>query len=283
MQTELSSKQISKLKKLSPYYKNKTVVVTGATSGIGRSTALMLSRIGAHVVIMARTSRDLENTLEKMEGLRENQNQKFKAYQVDLRDSKSVQSTSLSLLGENKVDILVNNAGVYYTNYFDQQTPEQIESMVLTNIMAPLQLSRAFIPHFEKNGFGQVVNVSSLAAKLNFTGYGVYGGTKAGLSHSSKGLNFEYSPKNIHFSDFFAPDSLTRGYEEELKSMPIETKKINGTVKPMSSDDVALSLLDGVSKKRLEIVPGFKSKSISFLAKHLPPSWIQGILRVLSK
>lgn len=280
---ELTSKQTNKLKNLSGYFKDKTVVVTGATSGIGQSTALMLSRMGAHVLIMARTPDDLEKTLKLLDASRSNAAQKFKSYKIDLRDFRSIQQVSHSLLSENKVDILVNNAGVYFTNYFDRQTPEQIESMVLTNIMAPLQLSRAFVPHFSKNGSGQVVNVSSLAAKLNFTGYGVYGGTKAGLSHSSKGLNFEYAPKNIFFSDFFAPDSLTRGYEEELKTMPAETKKINGTVKPMSSDDVALCLLEGISKRRLEIIPGLKSKAISFLAKHLPACWIQGILRLLSK
>lgn len=280
---ELTSKQTSKLSKLSTYFKDKTVVVTGATSGIGQSTALMLSRLGANVLIMARTPEDLEKTLKLLDGARTSAGQKFKSYKVDLRDFRSILQVSNKAITENKVDILINNAGVYFTNYFDRQTPEQIESMVLTNIMAPLQLARAFVPHFSKNGFGQVVNVSSLAAKLNFTGYGVYGGTKAGLSHSSKGLNFEYSPKNIFFSDFFAPDSLTRGYEEELKTMPAETKKINGTVKPMSSDDVALSLLEGISKRRLEIVPGAKSKAISFLAKHLPASWIQGILRLLSK
>lgn len=280
---ELTSKQTSKLRKLSDYFNDKTVVVTGATSGIGQSTALMLSRLGAHVLIMARTPGDLEKTLNLLETVKKGSGQKFNSYQIDLRNLKSIQQVSQALLAENKIDILINNAGVYFTNYFDHQTPEQIESMVLTNIMAPLQLARAFISHFLKNGSGHVVNLSSLAAKLNFTGYGVYGGTKAGLSHSSKGLNFEYSLKNIFFSDFFAPDSLTRGYEEELKTMPVETKKINGTVKPMSADDVALSLLEGISQRRLEIIPGAKSKAISFLAKHLPASWIQGILRLLSK
>jgi 3-dehydrosphinganine reductase len=273
----------SKLNKLKSYYEGKTVVVTGATSGIGRSTALALAQVGANVIIMARTAADLEKTLTTLKELKISSSQVFKFYQIDLRDLESLISTVQDLLKENKVDILVNNAGVYFTNYFDKQTPQQIQSMILTNVMAPLQLTRAFIPHFLQNGFGQVVNVSSLAAKLNFTGYGVYGGTKAGLSHSSKGLNFEYAQKNIFFSDFFAPDSLTRGYEEELKTMPTETKKINGAVKPMSSDDVAFELLKGVASRRLEIIPGAKSKTISFLAKHLPNGALHSILKTLSK
>jgi len=272
-----------KLDKLKPYYENKTVVVTGATSGIGRSTALALAQIGANVIIMARTAEDLQKTLKVLDGLRISSSQIFKSYQIDLRNLDSLIETVDRLLKENKVDILINNAGVYFTNYFEKQTPQEIQSMILTNVMAPLQMTRAFIPHFLKNGFGQVVNVSSLAAKLNFTGYGVYGGTKAGLSHSSKGLNFEYAQKNIFFSDFFAPDSLTRGYEEELKTMPVETKKINGTVKPMSSDDVAFDLLKGVAQRRLEIIPGAKSKTISFLAKHLPNGALHTILKSLSK
>ena len=279
----LHPKVQSQVARLSPYFDNKTIVVTGATSGIGNSTALMLSRMGANVIIMARTPEDLTKTVASLQEVRIHPEQKFKSYRIDLRNLESIVQTANQIISENKVDILINNAGVYFTNYFENQTHEQIESMVLTNFMAPLQLTRAFIPHFIKNKGGQIVNVSSLAAKLNFTGYGVYGGTKAGLAHSSKGLQFEYGPKNIFFSDFFAPDSLTRGYQEELKMMPAETKKINGTVKPMSPDEVALSLLAGVASKNLEIVPEAKSVAISFLAKHLPQGLIQGILRLLSK
>jgi short-subunit dehydrogenase len=271
------------LTKLTNYYGQKTVLVTGASSGIGRSLATLLATLGAHVLIGGRNQQELGNSLKLLENNRVSPEQKFESFNFDLRDSKSISRQIENITGSHRVDILINNAGVYYTNYFQNQTVEEIENMVLTNLTAPLLLIHALIPHFLKNGSGQVINVSSLAAKLNFTGYGVYGATKAGLSHSSKGLGFEFASRNIYFSDFFAPDSLTRGYADELKTMPAETKKINGTVKPMNPDDVAYSLLKGAIAEKFEILPDVKSKAIGFLAKHLPQSWIQGILRLLSK
>lgn len=271
------------MKNLKKYYEGKSVLITGASSGIGKATAEVLTELGSHVILVARNLQELQKTAAGLEKLKRIPNQKIDVYSIDLKNGDALLSGISEILKKHSVDILVNNAGVYYTNYFENQSIEQIQNMVLTNLMAPLLLTRALIPHFLKKGSGQVVNVSSLAAKLNFTGYGVYGGTKAGLSHSSKGLQFEYSPKGITFSDFFAPDTLTKGYEEELKAMPQETKKINGTVKPVSARSVAISMLEGVSRKELEIIPGFKSKAISFLAKHLPTSVIMGLLRILSK
>jgi short-subunit dehydrogenase len=158
-------------------------LVTGASSGIGRATALALARAGARVVAAGRDPAALEEVAAAARG---------RAVRADLAEAGEVERVAReALAAHGRVDVLVNNAAEAWAGRFAEQDPERAARLVRVNLLAPVLLTRALLPPMLERGRGAVVNVASIAGHVGVGEEAVYAATKAGLIGFSESLRYE--------------------------------------------------------------------------------------------
>lgn len=256
---------------------NKVVFVTGGSKGIGRAIAEECACRGADVAIFARGQSDLEATLTYLRKEKSRDDQKFAAFQMDVTDPKSVDSSIADAMEELGVpDVLVNNAGLARPRYFEDITNEQFDRTIRTNLYGMWYATASVVPHMKKRG-GYIVNVSSLAGFMGVFGYSDYSASKFGAMGLSLSLRSELKPSGITVSALCPPDTDTPGFEEENKEKPEETKALSENAKVMDARDVARALLKGMKRKKPVIVAGFDSRMI-YLASRVVPRLVELVM-----
>ncbi|MGB3608613.1 MAG: SDR family oxidoreductase [Psychroserpens sp.] len=173
--------------------KDRTIIITGASSGIGEATAKKLSEHGASVVLMARSEdklKDLASSITKAGG-------KALVASGDVtkrKDFENVVAKTVEHFG--KVDGLINNAGLMPLSYVKKLKTDEWDKMVDVNIKGVLNGVSSVLPELIKNNGGDIINISSMAAHRYFPGGAVYCATKAAVKMFSEGLRQELAPKH---------------------------------------------------------------------------------------
>jgi short-subunit dehydrogenase len=162
--------------------KDKRVLVTGASRGIGRGLAVAFAREGARVALVARSEEALQALAEELGGT---------AYRADLSEPAGADGLIERIEADGPVDVLINNAGVSFVKYMLDNTPEEIEQIFRINVLTPIHLCRQVLPGMLARGGGHIVNVSSLAAVIAPPGLVHYAATKAALSQYTAGLRMD--------------------------------------------------------------------------------------------
>ncbi len=181
-----------------------TALVTGATAGIGRATALALAARGADVIVHGRDEQRAADTLRRIEAL----GAKARFEPADLSDPAQV--TALADRA-GAVDILVNNAGVFYFALTADTTPAAFDAHVAVNLRAPYLLVQALAPGMTERGRGAIINVSSGAAGTPGLGSGIYGATKAALESLTRVWAAEFGPAGVRVNAVAAGPTRTEG------------------------------------------------------------------------
>jgi 3-oxoacyl-[acyl-carrier protein] reductase len=165
----------------------KACVVTGASRGIGRETAWLLGAEGAHVLLVARTDKDLRAAVEDCERAAAQETGHVVALELDVTDPDAGQRM-LTAATESfgRVDVLVNNAGAARWRDLDDVPDEDWQAAWELNVMAPLRAMRAVVPDMRKQGWGRIVNVSSTAGKRPSKNMPEYSVVKAALLSLSR-------------------------------------------------------------------------------------------------
>ena len=145
-----------------------TAVITGTSSGIGKSTALLLIENNIEVIGFSRTPSEIQNPL-------------FKEYLIDLTDLKAFEKLIREIKKEKEISVIVNNAGCGYYGLHEELNASMIHEMVTVNLEVPMLLTSIFLRDFKKNK-GQIINISSVTAKEINPHGAAYGATKAGLT-----------------------------------------------------------------------------------------------------
>ncbi len=169
----------------------KIALVTGSTRGIGKAIADCFLNAGAKVVITGTNKAAIDNLKAK------NTSEFISYMQVDFTDDSSVKSflADISLLG--KIDILVNNAGINRINLNDATTDEDYDLLNKVNLKVPYLLCREVSKLMKQNGYGRIVNVTSIWSSITRSGRSLYTATKTGLAGLTKTLAVELAPYNI--------------------------------------------------------------------------------------
>ena len=175
----------------------KTALLTGGSKGLGPHIARFLAKEGVNLALTARSEKGLKDTAKEVSV----DNVKAKIYPGDITD----QNFRVKLIKDVKKDfgnpdILINNAGMEWVSSYTALTPEYIERMIQTNLIAGMLLTRLALPDMLNQGSGHIVNMSSLGGKRGNPYGGTYSATKAGLIEWSKGLRLELRGSGVSVS-----------------------------------------------------------------------------------
>ena len=172
--------------------KDKVIVITGASSGIGEATAVMLAERGAKVVLGARGLERLEGLARRIAGA----GGEVAYAQTDVRKREDLTSlVNLACERYGQLDVLINNAGIGPISPLDDLRVEDWENMIDINIKGVLYGIAAALPVFRKQGFGHFVNTASTAGITVHPNMAVYAGTKFAVRAISEGLRQEAGDK----------------------------------------------------------------------------------------
>ncbi|WP_418965554.1 SDR family NAD(P)-dependent oxidoreductase [Cetobacterium sp.] len=216
----------------------KTVFITGATKGIGRSCALSYAEKGSNLILTARSS-DLLDSLK--EELIRKYGIKVHTLVIDVRNSKDVEDKINSLPESfKKIDILINNAGlalgldkVYLASATD------IDTVIDTNVKGMLYVTSSIVPLMLKNNSGHIVNIGSIAGDAAYAGGAVYCASKAAVKLFSDGLRIDLVDTNLRVTNI-KPGLVETEFSKVRFKGDIE--KANNTYKgidALTPDDVA--------------------------------------------
>jgi NADP-dependent 3-hydroxy acid dehydrogenase YdfG len=171
-----------------PGIKDKVVVITGGSSGIGAATAVMLTERGARVVLGARGLDQLESLARRIEGA----GGEVAYAQTDVRRREDLTSlVKLACDRYGQIDVLINNAGIMPVSPLDDLRVEDWENMIDINIKGVLYGIAAALPVFRKQGFGPFVNTASTAGHKTVPNQSIYSATKFAVRAISEGLRME--------------------------------------------------------------------------------------------
>jgi 3-hydroxy acid dehydrogenase / malonic semialdehyde reductase len=166
-----------------------TVLVTGASSGIGRACALAFAQAGARLVLCARRRDRLESLRAELESL----GAPAVTVELDVRDRSAVEAAVTGLSGRfAQIDVLVNNAGLAAgLAPLQDGDPEDWERMIDTNVKGLLWVTRAVVPGMIERGRGHIVNIGSIAGRETYPGGAVYCASKAAVDRITAGLRMD--------------------------------------------------------------------------------------------
>jgi NAD(P)-dependent dehydrogenase (short-subunit alcohol dehydrogenase family) len=168
----------------------RTALVTGATSGIGRATAIQLAREGAEVIVHGRDPERGEQVVADI--AQEGAKARFIA--ADLSDPAEIRRLADEA---GAVDVLVNNAGLSWFGPTADLDVTTYDALFDSNVRAAYFLVAALAPRMAANGGGSIVNVASMVAHIGLAGAAAYGGTKATLTAMTRAWAAEFSPRGV--------------------------------------------------------------------------------------
>lgn len=227
----------------------KKIVVTGASSGIGRQCAIDFSKMGATVILLARNEERLAETFSRLEG---------SGHQVivaDLTDFDTLPSLAESI-GEKvgKVDGLVNCAGISTTLPLKLITPAKLDEFFRTNVYSAIELSKEISKKKHMNDGGSIVFLSSVMGVVGESGKSLYSMTKGALLSAARSLACEFAKRRIRFN-CISPGAILTPINENLPHMTdpekrklLEEKHLFGLGSPEDVAYACIYLLSDASK-----------------------------------
>lgn len=209
-------------------FEGKTIIITGASAGIGKACSDVFADAGANLVLVARN----EKTLNEVAGeLREKTKVLTVAMDVaSVDDCINLMEKAAAEFG--RIDVLVNNAGMHSRGDVIKKEPTQIAAMVDINLRAPLVLTTAILPYLKEAGGGAIVNVASLAGRAPLQGAATYSATKSGLRMFTYSIADELRGSGIYVGAV-SPGPVDTGFimaemddvEDIVFSQPMSTAK----------------------------------------------------------
>lgn len=177
----------------------KNIVVTGSSNGIGYLTVLTLARDGHQVFATMRSPED-KNSQKKNELLEiaRKEDLAIEVVELDVTSEDSVSKAVDQIIkSTGNIDVLVNNAGVMFVGITEAYSLNQVQQQFDTNFFGVIRVTKAFLPYMREKGSGLILNVSSLAGRLAFPYFGIYGASKWALEAYSESLKYELAPLGV--------------------------------------------------------------------------------------
>jgi len=230
-------------------FEGKFVLVTGASTGIGRCVALDYAREGAELILAARSEDKLNRLKEEIEAL----GRRAVVLPVDLsRPGEAAKLMDRALEGCRRIDILVNNAGVGYVEVVPDVDFEKARRMFEINFWSAVEATQRILPHMLKRGSGQIINVSSIAGKRALPASSMYNASKFALEGFTEALRVELYRSGIQVISICPSVTETPFFEHPyVKDSPLREQ--SHSLPAMSPESVSRGLLRASKKGKRDV------------------------------
>jgi NADP-dependent 3-hydroxy acid dehydrogenase YdfG len=217
---------------------NKTIMITGATSGFGKAIAIRFAKNGYNVIITGRR-KDRLDELEKE--LLQNSGIKVQSLNFDIRNRHETEEVLQNLPDEWKnIDILVNNAGLAAGfSHIDEGNVDDWDRMIDTNVKGLLYITRSIVPLMVARGSGYIFNISSIAGKEAYEYGNVYCASKHAVDSLSKSMRIDLLKHNIKVTNIAPGMAETEFSLVRFRGDKERAKAVYKGVEAMTADDIA--------------------------------------------
>ena len=230
-------------------FAGKTVIITGASAGVGAATAKAFARHGANLVLVARGQAALEALASEILAS-EDGSGKIITVPMDVSDAAACSELFEKSRAEfGGIHVLVNNAGFHQRGPVEDNEADALGTMIDVNLRAPIILSRLALPHLRAAGSGAIVNVASLAGCTPVPGAATYSASKSGLRAFTFAMAEELRGTGIHVG-VVSPGPIDTGF---IMSEIDQVTDITFSQPMSTADEVANAIVDVASAKRQEI------------------------------
>lgn len=260
-----------------------TVLITGASQGIGKATALLFASKGYDVVLAARHSDHLQAVAQEVQTL----GKLALAVPTDVRDAEQVNTLTQKALAQyGSIDVLVNNAGIYISGPVEQFSLSDWHQAIDTNLWGYIHTIQALLPQFLDQGSGTIVNVSSIGGKVPIPYLVPYSTSKFAVTGLTEAMHSELKPKGIHvcgiYPNLIKSDLMERAIfqgkdDQDAQARREQLNQVLSTPVVEKPEDVAKAIWDGVKNQRAEVIVG--SANVSKAAYGLFPGLMQWVFR----
>lgn len=217
-------------------FRDKTVVITGGSEGVGAAAARLFAEAGANLMLVARGKKNLEAIAEELRD-----KTKVEIFAMDVSDAEACVDVFKKAQFEfGRIDVLVNNAGYHARGDVETVEPADLAKMVDVNLRAPIVLARLAIPYLQEAGDAAIINVGSLAGRTPVPGSATYSGTKAGLRAFTISLSEELRDSNIKVG-LVSPGPIDTGF---IMADIDKTADITFSQPMSTAEEVAQNILD---------------------------------------
>jgi short-subunit dehydrogenase len=242
--------------------KDRVIVITGASNGIGRRLALDLAERGAVVVGCGRSLPRLKEVLKEVRRL----SPASLMIGCDVSDAEQVQGMIAKIIADfDRIDVLVNNAGVGMRKPFAETPLEIIEEIMTVNYLGAVYCTHAVLPSMIARGSGHIVNVSSVAGLIGMLNMGAYCASKFAMNGWSESLYHELKPLGVHVS-IVCPGPVATDFARDFRDTEPKSPP-HWTVAPEAVSRAVIHILDS---KRFEIVLSRWPALLAALRRHAP-------------
>lgn len=232
---------------------SKTVLITGASGGIGSAIALEFAKEAYQMVLHYRSNKEKVLTLQKA---CEELGATTMIVHADLNRQDSIDAMFNSLSEKNvTVDVLVNNAGFTKDQLFMRMSYEDFDAVIQTNLGSTVKCSKAVIRSMMKQGFGRIINISSVVGSIGNPGQSNYAASKAAIEIFSKSLSKEVAKKQVTVNCVapgFIDTDMTKDLSESIKNYYLEQIPVKRFGQP---EDVA-SLVCFLASEQASYITG---------------------------
>jgi len=260
---------------------NKVVLITGGSSGIGKTVGNYLQNKGYKVYGSSRNPDKVTNS-------------HFPLVAIDVRNSESIQKAVAEIIEkEGRIDVLINNAGVGITGPVEEIPLEEIQNNFHTNVFGPIEMMKSVLPYMRQQKSGLIINVTSIAGYMGLPYRGIYSASKGALELITESIRMEVKPFNIKVTNVapgdFATDIAARRFHapvldqspyKQIYGQQLATidEHVNDGGDPIEMAQAIDQIIQSKNPKVHYKVGAFMQKFSIFLKKILPDTMYEKML-----